>query len=962
MFNDLFEIVREFIKKVFSSRLFAAAVVFTGMFSFLVLHLFDLQIIHGEEYLKEYMQKTEKEVSLPGTRGNIYDCNGNLLAYNELTYSVTVQDTGDYPKQADKNAMFLRLVTILKERGETVQGKFQVTFDSNGEMVYSTTSETARRRFLADVYGLRLTDDLDKDGKNPSNITARELFEQKKEDYELHELKDELGNAILIPDDLALDIINIRYTMGLTAYRKYESTTVATEVSEETVVEIQENLADLRGVDIEETSVRKYNNSIYFSPIIGYTGKMQKEQLEELQAENADYDINDIVGISGIEAAMETTLQGKKGYRRMYVNNVGRIMEVVEETEAVAGNDVYLSIDQDLQMATYRLIEQQLAGIITSNLVNRDVEITVGMDMSKKPIPVKDAYFQLINNNVLSLKEMMEEDASAIEQEIYRAYQQEKEQVLMKIENELQSANAAQMKDLPADMMAYMVYIYEYLSSSTVQIIQKDKIDTSSEEYQAWKNDTISLRDYIYYGIANNWIDTTSEKLELSSRYSSADDIYNHLTSYILESLDTDTQFTKKIYRYMINDGKVTGRQLCLALYEQEVLPWDEEEVRALSGNGENYAYTFLKEKISNLEITPAQLALDPCTGSCVVIDVRTGKAKAIVSYPSYDNNLFSGSINAAYYRQLNEDMSYPLRNHATSDSKAPGSTFKPITAVAALTEGVIQLGETVNCTGIYEEISNPIKCWIHPGKHGPLDVIGGIENSCNVFVSEMAHRMSIDENGNYAPETGLETLRKYASMFGLDRVSGIEIGEFEPEISDTDPERSSMGQGTNRYANIQLARYVTALANKGTVYDLTLLDKVTDSDGNLLERKEAIVSQSLDEIADSTWTAVHQGMRNVVSLSSTKNVFRDLPVEIAGKTGTAQEDRTRANHAWFVSFAPYSSPEICVTVNIPNGYSSSNAAMIAKNVYKYYYGYTDLEQIMNTGALDAANVTINGD
>lgn len=250
------------------------------------------------------------------------------------------------------------------------------------------------------------------------------------------------------------------------------------------------------------------------------------------------------------------------------------------------------------------------------------------------------------------------------------------------------------------------------------------------------------------------------------------------------------------------------------------------------------------------------------------------------------------------------------------------------------------------------------IKCWIYWGKHGPLNLVGGIQNSCNYYFAEVAHRLSTDANGVYSTERGLEALRQYASMFGLDRPSGIEISELEPKMSTEDPERSAMGQGTNKYSNIQLSRYVAALANRGTVFDLSLLDKRTNSEGQLLEDYTPKVTGRI-EIQPSTWDAVQQGMYNVIYESSSKRIFRDLEVEIAGKTGTAQEDKTRGNHAFFISYGPYTNPEICVTTNIPYGYSSANAASLAKNVYQFYYGYTELDYILDHGALGVSNVTI---
>ena len=143
------------------------------------------------------------------------------------------------------------------------------------------------------------------------------------------------------------------------------------------------------------------------------------------------------------------------------------------------------------------------------------------------------------------------------------------------------------------------------------------KSSTAGEAYLAWKADEISLRDYLYSGIADSWIDTT--KLNADSRYSSADDIYNYLVDYCLSQLMEDTRFTKRIYRFLINDNIITGDLLCLALYDQGVLEEEPEQIAALRAEGAAYAYTFIKDKIRNIQLTPAQLALDPYSGACVV-------------------------------------------------------------------------------------------------------------------------------------------------------------------------------------------------------------------------------------------------------------------------------------------------------------------------------------------------------
>ncbi len=966
MFDDLKEYLREWAKRVLTSRLFVLAVVFCFMSFVLIMRLFNLQIVNGENYQNEYTAMTEKVIKTASTRGNIYDRNGNVLAYNELAYDVTIQDTGAYKTDSQWNTMLYDLVSILNKHGASVQTSLELTIDQNGNVAYTSDTTSGIKRFLRDYYGLKNVDELDdEDGKYPSDITASELLERMKKEYRLT-LGDDKGrdgrpigddgNPIDVSDEVALQIVGIRYTMRFTAFQKYESTTIASDISDETVADILEHSAELVGVNIQESTIRVYNDAIYFAPIIGYTGKVTSERLEELKAVNDDYELNDVVGRTGIESSMELELKGKKGSQTAYVDNVGRILSVTNEVAPVAGNDIWLTIDLNLQKGIYHILEKQLAGVLLKTIVNQDEKDIQYVDSSSIKIPIKKAYFQLINNNVLSIDNFAKEDASDVEKQIYQKYVSARTRIEQELKNELQSENAAPMNSLSEEMQAYMQYIYSRLSASDKAIVQKDAIDTGSDTYQAWKNGTISLREYLYYGIASNWIDTT--KLNIQSRYSDADDVFSALIEECLEELKEDSAFEKLIYQYQINNNVVTGRELCLALYAQNVLAYDESEVNLLRVSGEEYAYQFLMNKIRNIEITPAQLALDPCTASCVVTSAKTGEVLALVSYPSYDNNRISDS---AYFAKLNADQSLPLRNNATQTLKAPGSTFKPITAIAGLEEGAINSSELINCTGIYEEVSNPIRCWKYPGFHGPLNVVGGIENSCNYFFSEVAHRLSLDEDGTYKPEKGLETLKKYATMFGLDRTSGIEISEATPSISDTDPERSSMGQGTHQFASVQLARYVTALANRGTVYDLSLIDKETDSQGNLVKDFSPTVAATLD-FNTNTWDSVQQGMRQVVTNSSTKRVFDGLDVHVAGKTGTAQESKKRGNHAFFISFAPYENPEISVTVSIPNGYSSSNAAMVAKHVYRYFYGYASLDDIMNAGALDASNERINGD
>jgi len=955
LFKDLYEIIRDFIKNILSSRLFILGVIFSGMFAVLILHLFNLQIVEGQNYLDSYVMKTKEVISTQSTRGNIYDRNGKLLAYNELTYSVTVSDMGAYSDKAELNKMLLKLVHLLWEHNMTLVSDFKIALNQNNEFVYTTSAENDRNRFLADIYGLKSTEDLDKDGKNPSDITANEVVKLMVERYKVGSLKDDYGDPIPLDNKEILAIINIRYPLAAISYMSYKSVTVASNVDKETVADILENASDLQGVQIEEETLRRYNDSVYFAQIIGYTGKASKEELAELNKQNSQYALNDIVGKSGLEQVMELELQGTKGSQTMVLDSKGRILEIMEEeTEnPIAGNDIYLTIERDLQVGVYQAIESQLAGILANKIKNKDIIITENMDSSNMEIPVKTAYFQLINNNLLSFQKFALPEASEIEQQIDHKFIARQAAVIENIKTELTTRELPHQQ-LSEEMQVYMQSIYKYLTETGILIT--NSISENDSVYTAWLAGTISLKEFLYYGISNNWVDTT--KLSVDEKYTNIDDVYQFLVEYIGNSMAANVRFNKYIYKYLIQDGTVTGRELCLALFEQGILPWDDKAVAALRANGNNYAYNFFMEKISKIEITPAQLALDPCSGFCVVTDVNSGQVLAMVSYPSYDNNKLSGTVDAAYYSQLIDDLSLPLYNNAAKVKTAPGSTFKPLSAMIGLEEGIIGAHTTITDTGIFTTITPNIKCWIYPGAHGALNVVGALRESCNYFFNEIGYRISTDSTGNYNEDLGLSVIQKYAKMFGLDSTAGIETEEAKPNVTTKAPVPSMIGQGSYSYTSVQIARYITTIANKGTVYNLSILNKLTDVNGNLLKEYSPTVSNTLD-FKTSTWNLVHQGMREVITMGSVKSIFNDLEVPIAGKTGTAQENKLRANHSLFVSFGPFENPEISVTVQIPYGYSSANAAEIAENVYNLYYGYLSLETITENGAANITNTQV---
>ncbi|MCI8417441.1 MAG: hypothetical protein HFI33_08130 [Lachnospiraceae bacterium] len=938
--------------------------VFIVLFAILLQRVFYLQIVRGGEYQDTFALKTEKQMSLSSTRGNIFDRNGKLLAYSELSYSVTIEDNGSYvngdTKNAQLNETIYRLIQLVEKNGDSTLHDFGILYE-NGK--YKFTQEgTALLRFKADVYGRAKISDLK---PKEELATAEDMMEYLCSDdkYWLPDTytEEEKERYKISVDGYTpqekLKILNIRSNMFANNYRRYMTTTVATDVSEETVASVLENQDTLQGVDIAQSSVRVYPDSQYFASIIGYIGKASQEELDELQAQDETYELNDIIGKAGIEQYMERELQGTKGYETMYVDSMGKVLEITESVMPVPGNDLYLTIDGDLNIAIYNIIEQELAGIVLSKIRNIKEYIPGERDgPSSIVIPIYDVYNAMIANNILDSNHFREPDATELEKSVYERLQIRREEVLNSLEEQLRMEAPPAYQDLSREMQVYMSYLVSDVLMGENQVLMRSAVDVTDETYLLWtKEEVISLKEYLQYAISMNWIDVT--RVASDNPYMDSGEVYEAVLQYMRDYLEADAEFEKMLYKYMLLDDVITGSEICLLLYDQNVLEYNEELAARLQ-DGSLSAYTFMTDRIRELEITPGQLALDPCSAGCVVVDVNTGDVLALVDYPGYDNNRLTNTVDAGYFNQLLNDSATPFVNRATQEATAPGSTFKPLSAIAGLEEGVITPSETMLTRGVYDTITPSKTCWIYTqygGSHGSENVTTAIRDSCNYYFYEVGYRLSDGKNGSFSNEKGLSVFHKYAEMFGLGDPSGVEISERPPQISDELPVDTAIGQGTNNYTLTQLARYVAALANQGTCYNITLLDKLTNSEGELLEDYQAEVFNQV-EIQQSTWDAVRSGMRLMAEGNST---LSSLGISMGGKTGTAEQSKRRPNHAVFVGFAPYDQPEIAIATRIANGYTSANALEISAEVLKYHYNLVDKDELITGEASEATNVTI---
>ena len=331
--------------------------------------------------------------------------------------------------------------------------------------------------------------------------------------------------------------------------------------------------------------------------------------------------------------------------------------------------------------------------------------------------------------------------------------------------------------------------------------------------------------------------------------------------------------------------------------------------------------------------------------GSAVVIDIKTGDALTAASYPSYDMSRFNED-----YQSLLENEARPMWNRAVSGLYSPGSTFKPLAAIAAMQSGNLTSDEIIVDEGIYRYYQDyQPTCWIWSESHmtqthGPLDVSGAIENSCNYFFYEIGRRM------------GIETLDQYAAKFGLGQYTGIELGE-ESEGSMASPEykksviknvtgrdwyggdtlQAAIGQSYSLFTPVQLANYAATIANGGTHYKVNIVKSIRSSvDGSLVYESVPKIRDNID-MNSAVVQAVKNGMKRVVDEGSAASAFTDFPIPVGGKTGTAQVGQG-SNNAVFIAYAPFDNPQIAVAVVLEHGVRGTNAAMVARDIFDFYF------------------------
>ena len=449
-----------------------------------------------------------------------------------------------------------------------------------------------------------------------------------------------------------------------------------------------------------------------------------------------------------------------------------------------------------------------------------------------------------------------------------------------------------------------------------------------------------------------------------SEEYEKRKDTYNQNDiigktgiEYVFEEYLKGQDGTKQID--MAVDGTITSE------YTSEEAVAGSDIVLTIDSNLQKVTEQALEANIQKIASGGFSQTFDTKAGSCVVMNVKTGEILAMASYPNYDPADFVNGISTDKWNQYNTDPAKPLMNKAVQNAYPPGSIFKMVTAIAGLESGAVTRTEKINDTGIYAKYGETWPCWYytdyHRG-HGYLNVSQAIERSCNYFFYETGDRM------------GIETLAKYAKYFGLGVKTGVELPSetsgamATPEYAETvnvlwskgQTINASIGQGLDSFSPLQMAKYISMLANGGHDIDVSIVKSIIKPDGteasteeinNFVNQKLGLQEEQTEqlEIHQENLNAILEGMKSVTSdTTGTAYVrFQDFGISVGGKTGSAEaigENEQEVVHGWFAGFAPFEDPEIAVVVMVENGGHGNYTAEVVRDIMEEYFGMNTQE------------------
>lgn len=904
---------------VLNRGLWTCAVV-AFIFYLLIQNLYQMQIVDAEKYKEKVYEDRVEEVPITGVRGNIYDCYGRALAVNQS--SKTLYYRADSTNE-DLNDSIRNLLMILETNGDELQldQKLPIAYDSYTgfyyEDRYANPTGTARLNFLAEIYGTK-RDELTEEQAASTAETA--FMRMRDETFKLD---------ASLPLEMILEIMKVRYSIFQARWTPEEPVLIAKNISEGTQVSVLERNSEYKGFYVETEYSRVYPQGEYFAHILGYVGRISESQWETYEA--AGYAEKEIVGKTGLEAVYEEELRGGTGTKQVvFDGKTGeRIDEIIIEP-ATKGNDIILTMDLDIQKNCYDNLYKQIKTLLLDKITG---------DSSEDTYSEMDVLCALIENGFFNIDTIKESD-NEIAVKYTQLFNQEADQVLGEVEKLIMDSDTL-IDNYTDEEMDYFNAVMVYLRA--MEYLSTEYRDEKDPIYVWYSEGKTTAKEFIEHCYVKGYFAT--EEFDIDEDTSTKLGM-RRIIQTAMEALRHDEGFEHLVFTYVLRKGQIKTDAFINMCYALGFLDHGDGSYDSYR-SGQISLLNLIRGKIESDEITPSDVNLDPSTGSIIMTDCDSGEVRAVASYPSFDNNLVMNS--PSYYARVAANNSSPMLFRALMEARAPGSTFKMCTAATGLELGYINTGYYVYDYYAYPNVNSGSypTCWSKIS-HGSINIVGALRDSCNYFFYDLGYRLSDPdpEDGSFKDSIGLEKIAYYTETLGLSTETGIELTEAMPKASDQDAVRSAIGQGTNNYTVANVNRYTNTIANGGTVYNLYMVDRIQDPQGNILfETQPQAVSEA--DVTDEHLDIIRQGMR-LVNTESAVYVLGELDeagITTAGKTGTAQESKLRHPHSWYTGYTNIEDPEITITVNIPYGNGSDNALPVFRDVVKEYYKVPEKEE-----------------
>lgn len=670
-----------------------------------------------------------------------------------------------------------------------------------------------------------------------------------------------------------------------------------------------------------------------------------------------------VVGIVLIAQLFNLQVANGESYREQSNTRLSRVSSIQAARGSIydrSGNELAgVKTQNDIEMYKTNILNEELNNCILNltNLLNQhQIEI-------ENTFPVKINPFEYtIEGETLNnwkKKYKLEEDASA-ETAFYK----------FKDKYEISTDNIEDIQKIIA--LRYKITTTGYSATKSITIatdVNEEIVAQISErnsDFPGISIETSASRTYLAGNLASHVIGYTGKIRE--EEYNAQKDIYD--MDDIVGKTGVESLFEEQLRGKdgekqveMSVDGTITGE------YVSKNAIAGSDIVLTIDSNLQKVTQDALENCVNKIRSGGFAQTYDAQGASAVVMDVNTGEVLATASYPTYEPQWFVGGISQENWAYLRDDTRHPQLNKTIQATYAPGSIFKMVTAIAGLESGAVTPKEKINDTGIYTKYKSAdkagFKCWYYTSYHrghGYLNVTQALQKSCNYFFYETGDRMGID------------TLSKYALHFGLGKKTGIELpnektgdvasretySKIRPgkTIGPGDVLNASIGQGDNNFTPMQIAKYLSSIANGGNVVNPTIIKSVLNSDGTEVPKEEIrkytnekLGIEETDDgitVSDESIRIAKEGMRMAASEAggTAYNVFKNFNMEVAGKTGSAEAGKDKNDkdivNAWFVCFAPFEKPEVAVVVMIENGGHGNYAAEVARDVLTQYFGMNE--------------------